>query len=505
MQGSPESSTKSVTRASASIGCLIFVVLLSSFCFAVNMPDSAAAVITSSEKLKLLSRINECERNNRLAEADSLFAVLDRYKALSLSDLLRWAHAMVVLNRYTGSAVLYSRVISAESQLVHVVYGQFNQLFENAGADSIAAALGVFQKTVFSRRGIDTLGIQLWLADFYARHGLDSAELEVLRAVPATAPRLVPQLIDMARQRFGRGAYAAAILPASAAYEHTASVPYRSGAAVVLYQSYQALHKNDSALVWLERAGGSLSESRRADAAALYQAAGRLSDAKAMIKEIPPSFSRDTLEVRQCLWSGDTRKAAEMAKKGGSTWAQHPNEALLWRTRTLLWSGAYDDLAALLDTARIAASWKGAKEILDCRFRFQLFKRSNEALAAWSHIEYDVFTGNPERAAQRLAGSGVQTVPQALRAPLLLCVIRGYFRGNYAQVSSPIPALTAFLEEHGENVDSPEYLYYFAEALLMNGSFDRAEKLLLRIIGDYPGDVFSEKARVVLAKLQHRN
>ena len=459
------------------------------------MPDSGAAAITSSQKLRLFSQIGECERNNRPAEADSLFAVLDRYKALNLEDLLRWAHVRVVLNRYSGSAGLYSRVLGVDPQLIHIVYGQFSQLFENAPAESVTAALGTFQKDVFSRRGIDTLGLQLWLANLCARRGLDSAEMEVLKAVPATSQRLIPRLLDMARERYGRGFYAEAVLPAAVAYDRAGSPGLKTGAAALLYQAYQALRKNDSALVWLGRADLS-NESRKTDAAALYQCAGRLSDAKALIVSLPPSFSRDTLELRQFLWNGDSRKAAELAEKGGREWLRRPDETLLWKVRTLLFDGSIEDLAAIFDTVSIAASWRGAKELIDYRFRLQLFNRSKEALSVWAHIEYDLFTGMPERAVRRFSE---RAVPAELKSALLLRIIRDLLEQGNTQAAGRL------LEEQGEKAGSPEYLYRYAEVLLRNGQFDRARELLLRIIREYSGDVFSEKARVLLAKLQHRN
>jgi hypothetical protein len=474
---------------------LILVFKLSIFSFAATVPDSIIKIISPPQKLKLLERISQGEKNGQPEKTDSLYAVLDTYKALNREDLLRWARLKAALNRYSAGAELLARVAGVAPHYVNAVYVQLNQLLESAPADSMAPAAGTFQKRVLRLSGIDTVGVQLWLADFYARHGMDGAELDALAAGAGVSARLVPRLLAIARRRYADGRYAAAVRAGTLVYEHAAGARQKADAVELLYRSYRALHRNDSALVWIEKSNLS-NEDRRTEAAALYQCAGRLSDAKAMIEKLPASFSRDTLELRQCLWNGDTRGARERAKKNGREWAQHPNETLLWNVRALLFDGAFDDLAALFDTVHAAASWEGAQEILGYRFRLQLLQRSKEALSAWSRIEYDLFTDRPDRAVRRLSD---QAVPPDGKRALLVSIIRTML------VRGDTGAVMPLFQEQGEAADSPEYLYLYAETLLRAGGSEQAERLLLRIIKDYSGDVFSEKARVLLAKIKSKS
>jgi hypothetical protein len=161
--------------------------------------------------------------------------------------------------------------------------------------------------------------------------------------------------------------------------------------------------------------------------------------------------------------------------------------------RTLLFNRSFEDCAALLDTADLPPSRGGTREILDCRFYLQLFQRSPEALAAWSRCEYDIFIGKPERALQRMTDPAV---PADLATALAIRIV------NVLMARGRTDMAAAYFREHGEDVDSPEYLYLYASALIQTGGSVRAPELLSRIIRDYPNDVFAEKSRILLAKLR---
>ena len=129
-------------------------------------------------------------------------------------------------------------------------------------------------------------------------------------------------------------------------------------------------------------------------------------------------------------------------------------------------------------------------------FPAELFRRFPEALSAWSHIEYDLFTGKAEHAVKRLAE---QAIPSDLKLALRVRIIKEFL------VKGDTAAALPLFQEQGTEVDSPEYLFLYAESLLRTGSADRAETLLLRIIRDYGGDVFSEKARIELAEMKAKS
>jgi hypothetical protein len=462
--------------------------LLVLFCLSIYATPKPDSILTSSGKSELIKRIGESEKNSRPAEADSLYRVLDRYSALNTEQIYRWVHSRELLGRYAGSVELYCRLLDADSRFGEAVFSRLYQLFENAPPDSTKHSVGAFEKCVLCRSGIDTLGIRFRLANFYAGHGLDSAELNVLTSAAGSPGRLVSRLLDMARERHSGGRYHAAVLPALYVYERTGIAREKTLAAELVYQSYRSLHRDDSALVWITKTDLS-KENRKIEATALYQRAGRLPEAKALIGSLSPSFSRDTLTLRQRLYEGDTRSARELAQKARAARPQYPDETLLWSMRTLLFNGDFDDLSALLDTVRPPASWPGAAVLLDCRLMLKRLQNSKEALAVWSHVDYDMFTGKPARA---LARFSEQRVTPDCRTVLLVRIVKEQLaRGDTAAVA-PV-----FREQGGT--------YLYSEHLLRTGIPDTACKVLLRVIRDYPEGVFSEKSRVLLAKIQSKN
>jgi hypothetical protein len=478
---------------------LCFLMIL--FCcsgYATPQPDS---IFTSAKKSELTKLVGESERNNRPAEADSLYGVFDRCGALSVEQLYKWVQCRELLHRYAGAVGLYCRLLDADPRFPETVYRRLYRLFEDSPQDSIKHVMGVFEKCMLGRRGIDTVGERLKCAGFYAVHGLDSAEFNVLTAAPGVPGRLVSRLLDRAREQYAGRRYAAAILPALYVHERTLMAREKTIAAELLFQSYQALRRDDSALVWVVRTDMSR-EIRKVEAASLYQRARRLQEARSLIGTLSSSLSRDTLSLRQSLFEGDTRTALEFAQKMFAARPQDRDEMQLWNARVLLFDGDFGDLSALLDSVRPPASWPGASFLLDCRLMVKLLQNSREALAAWSHAEYDVFTGNPARAWGRFSE---QRIPPDCRTILMVRIIKELLaQGDTAAV---MPVFT----EQGESVDSPEYLYMYAEFLLRTTGSEqtreaqKAQEVLLRIIRDYPEGVFSEKSRVLLAKIKTRN
>ncbi len=431
------------------------------------------------------------EARGGIAEEDSLFTVLDRCTVLSAADFLQWAHATEALSGgYAATSVLYSRALQADPQKNELVYFRLLQWLENAPADSLAVALAAFQAGALHCRNGDTIGLQYRLADLYDRHDLYDAETQVLVAVPETRIRLAPRLYELAGRALSRRLYGVAISSAMAAFKSSETGPVKNGAAGIVYRAYEGLHLFDSALVWLECAGLS-TERRKVDATALNQATGRLGKAKTLISGLPPTFTRDTLALRQRLFEGDIVGAADAVKRG-IAWAQKPNETILWSVRTLLFKGDIDRLSGLLDSTLPEPSWGGAGEILRDRLLLHQLRNSNDALAGWSRIAYDLFIDKPALAVAKLSG-----MENDFRIPLLLLIIKDQLdRGKVA-------AAETLFERQGDAVESPEYLYLRAETLLdLNAreNRERARTLLGRIIRDFPEDVFSEKARVLIAE-----
>ena len=456
-------------------------------------PALPCGVLTLWEKNhgQVRASIARQEAMGRIAEEDSLFTVLDHCDSLSSDDFLQWAYLVEIQSGgYGAPSVLYCRALQADPRKIDQVFLKLYLWLENAPADSLAVALAAFQKGALNCRNVDTIGLQYRLADFYDRHDLYNAELEVLVAVPETHARLAQRLYELAGRALSRRLYAAAIPPAMAAFKGAETAALKSAVAEIAYRAYMQLHSFDSALVWLEYTGLS-TESRRIDAVVLNQATGRIGKAKMLISKLPPTFARDTLALRQRLFEGDIAGAADAVKKGVA-WSQQPNETVLWSVRVLLFRGDIDRLSGFLDSTLPQPFWSGAQEILRDRLLLHLLRNSKDALTDWSQIEYNLFIDKPEFAAAKLSG-----IAEVYKIPLLLLIIKNQLeRGKIAEAE-------ALFERQGDTVDSPEYLYLWAETLLNLNACkyrERAQALLGRIIRDFPEDVFSEKARVLIAE-----
>lgn len=438
----------------------------------------------------------EYDRNGRPARADSLYEAVDRCAGLSVQQLLEWGGSREGRRDLAGAFSLYCRAARTDGQIMELCIGRISQALEEASRDSAAGPLNRFRTCLFSGPIADTTSAQLMLASLYNRYRLDEEEISTLLAFQGTSPQLAGRLTDIAAERFVSGRYTAVLAPAAAVYERAAARQARSAAAGLMYKAYQALRSPDSAIVWLRRSGLS-AEAQRIDAAALYQAAGRLADAQAIIKDLPPSAGRDTLEIRQLLFRGDPAGAAELLQKGRlpHLLAIH-DAALLWRVRTLLFAGRTDELGTLLDSVRLDPASVVAAEILTTRYRLQLYKSSGPALQIWSTMEFDCFRGNYAAIAALLRGPAV---PAEFRTALSLPAIRAFLTTvNTAAAASLFTAL-------GDTADSPEYLFLLAQTQIAQGTIRPAEETLLRCIRDFPGNVFSEKARVLLSRLRGRS
>jgi hypothetical protein len=429
-------------------------------------------------------------------EADSLFSAFDRCVKFGPDVLLRWAAVKEVRSAYSGALRLYCRSINTDPRIAGIALGRLSQLLENAPRDTVRSMLGALEECVFSPRGIDTLMVQFWIAEAYAERGFISEEIRVLERFSRVSQELTIRLLDIARMQERKGGCDPAILAARIVYEKALNDQVRRAAAAIACRSFQALHQMDSALIWLERCDLS-TERGKIDAVVLYQNFHKLKEAQSMIGRLRKSFLRDTLEIRQRLYGDDARGGLELATGFGRQWTDRPADVILWNVRCMLFCGMTEDFGAILDSAIIDPSQESGRELLDYRYYWNMLSRSKDALAVWKVIEYDLYTGRADRAADRIQGT---VLPEEMRTALLLRVLRELkARGHTALLLRQFSA-------HSDIPDAPEYLYLHAETLIASGKGNaEAEGLLLRLIRDYPADVFSQKARILLSRLREKS
>ncbi|MBN1130846.1 MAG: hypothetical protein JXA71_17795, partial [Chitinispirillaceae bacterium] len=304
--------------------------------------------------------VSEFSAAGRQGSADSLFRAVDRCMLLGPDALLRWARIKEVRGAFRQSAALHCRAMAGEPRIRSVALHQFSHLLENASRDSVRVALGELRRCIFSLPETDTSRMQQWIADAYARNGCDSEEIGVLTQFSPLSPSLVTRLLDIARIQYRRGNHSLAVIAARHCFDNAAEAHRMQTAAAVLCHAYDALGKADSSLYWVQRSDLS-SEKGKIEAVALYQRRGRPADAEKLLHELRPSLARDTLAVRQRLFAGDIEGAGALV--GTAAWNDHPREALLWKTRTLVFTARFDDLGPFFDTLRLDPAWENSKEL----------------------------------------------------------------------------------------------------------------------------------------------
>lgn len=420
-------------------------------------------------------------------KADTLFMLFDKAGRLDSYDLLQWAHIQEVLGAVKDACSLYCRICVNNSQLAPVIFNQLTSIVSDASSDTVRQLIDSFCRCYLLSKNADTAMIRNWCADNYGRAGLYDDQIRVIVALDFPHWPSAQKLLDVARERFSKKHYSQTALPANLAYVRLAKPELKSIAAALLYQSYLETGKKDSALYWLEKADLH-SDSRKADAAVLYQSTGHLQKSREIIESLSPSVVRDTLLIRQYLFSDDPANALAVVLHRGAVWDRSEREAALWKARTLLYSANKDELTAMFDSINIQPSWDSAEELLRIRYLLQRFGDEN-MFKLWAKIEYDLFIGRTQHAAQLIAGKFADATTGSI---LALRVAKVFIENGDAK--GALSVLSYY-----DNENSAEYMYYNAESLFLSGDSERSFRTLQKLLLNYPGDIFSSKARILIS------
>jgi len=464
----------------------------------------------------------------KLPAADTLYSALDAAGRLDAHELLRFGRVKCLLGNYRAAALIYCRVIAEDKRLELAAFTPMGQLFADADSAVMAAALGDFERCAFSLPSADTALFRDKLAEMYNRGGLFEKEIALLSAFDIQSAPSGRKLADAARGHFTRRRYRYAAAGAAAAYARLEEKDQRTGIAFVAYQSYMQLGARDSALVWLRRAEAVGNKDARIQAVALNQETGHLDEAAALIDSLPASLSKDTLLVRQRLFSGEAGKALNLIVASKSTsWVMSPRDRMLWRGRCMVFGGQVYEAAPVLDSIKFMASWHGSQEILRYRYWIQKLEDDQGALESWGKLEYLIYTGDLTAAYQylqktRLSGESGEMLAVRLARALsasarfqeALETLELVDKGNTSGVSGGVDyGINLNLGDKGgkggkdgkdgkgKDVRTPEYLYFKAEMLKESGRHDDARVVANKILVDYPADIFAQKARILLSRI----
>jgi len=223
----------------------------------------------------------------------------------------------------------------------------------------------------------------------------------------------------------------------------------------------------------------------------LYQLSGQIPQAQALITMIPASLMRDTLIIRQALFSQNLKTASELLQHNDSLKNRNA-EQYLWKVRVALFNKESDNLMKLLDSIPDIQNFRGASEVLGYKYRVFKLIDCPEALEAWRLIEYNSYIG---RHMEALASFEQLQSDMTCKAECAVAAARHLY--EMKKIADALAVLSS-IDESGV---SAEFLYMKALCLHEQDKPVECRKLLEKILLDFADDIYSGKARLFLSDL----
>lgn len=436
----------------------------------------------------LARKLRRLERLGSIRRIDTLCTILDSHGGLDAHILIRWIDTKEVLDDHHSIPPLLCRSIRGQPGLAHLALNRFRKILDGLSSPLADSLLNDFSRCHFT--GADTAMIWSWIIESYGRKKLFTAQIDLVLMLEHDRMKLGEHLEALAEQRLKKKQYRAAVEAALLLVNKT---PQKSGvrsrAAGILYKAYNALGEPDSARIWMEKTDIS-SEKELAAAVELYQHLGRHDSAASLIARMPPSIARDTLRIRHLLLSDSLEEAAGMIAQNGIPYRRLPQHYLIWQARTALFNGRPGLCAARIDSTGIRPEYAAASELMDYRYWLHRFADDGEALAKFTQIEYTLFKGNTKQAAKLLCSARLSS-SAAWRLGVRIA---------YRQMDRSDSTAVSTLEctpAHKE----PEYLLCLADAYFHNGVYTKVRSLLEKLILEFPVNIYTTRARVLLSRI----
>jgi hypothetical protein len=437
--------------------------------------------------------------------ADTLLHIYDSEGKIDNQGLLLWIKIKTITKAYKELPPLYCRLfnqipqipnkmslseVNAESMLSLKM--QFQQTLDESGKEEISQIIAGFKKCILSKPLSSDAELLRWLAQLSGNYGLYDDELEITSAIQSSDDgfSVSGELADIARNRFINKSFVHALRAGREAFRKAESNNDRISAGSLVYQSFIALGLNDSALQWIHYAQLTNPNSIL-NAINLYQMSGQITQAQALINKFPSSLIKDTLAIRQAIFSQNL-KAAHALLQHNDSLKNHKNEVYLWNVRIALFNKATDNLMKLLDSIPDIQNFRGAAEVLEYKYHFFKLMDCLESLEAWQLIEYNSYIGKIMVAPGSF--EQIQSDDGCKAEYALILAHRLYERQKIADA-------LAVLSSFDESGVSAEFLYQKAQCLHEQKKTVECRKLLEKILLDFPDDIYSGKSRLMLADL----
>jgi hypothetical protein len=435
------------------------------------------------------SRIQHYQQAGAFRSIDTLCSVLDYDKRLDTYLLLRWIDTKQVLDDLDAVPELFCRVIQDKKELLPLALNQFAMLLQEVPPGRAASLLNKFCGCGLDKDTLLNPEVLPWVIEQYGIKRLFTEQIDVALKNTADGLQRYELLHTIALQNLSSRCFIPASRAAQAAYDCAASTKQKKESAAIIYKSYKGRDVSDSARIWFERSDAAAVADPREDVE-VYLNAGDYVKAAERIRTLPESFVRDTLQLRQLLLSDQPAIALEYAFKDKTALARSPFSKI-WRVRTALFSGNIEKFREILDSAIISPSDCNAPEILDFRYWLMRLSASPEDLAKFAQIEYTLFKGERDKATPIVCGASV--TPEN-RWRFSVRVARQQL--VHSETAAAIATLQCI-----SDVNEPEYLFCYADALYRKKELQRSKRLLERIIMEFPSCIYTEQARLLLSQM----
>lgn len=447
--------------------------------------DAAISLINSGEPLR----------------ADSLLRILDSEGKIDTPEILRWTKVKIIIKDFISVAPLYCRIIEKKAlqsqstnsfhQAKSIAFSQFLSQMEEIDKENAVQIIEQFKKCSLERTGADTMAIRSWLMQTYSRLEMYDKEINAFVSIPTSqdAETSASKLIDIAREHFLYHRFTVSLRAAKIAYFRSHKIETQSDAASILYRSFLSLGLQDSALIWLKKANIT-SEDRFVESIVLYQNAKQFKHSKENIDKLKPSFTKDTLLLRQYIMDNNFDKVFLLLNESQFL-KRSPSDMLLWKIRSFLFCNKLSDVSSILDSIAIPVDYSGTTELLLYKYWLARLQDCPEVLATWGKIEYNIYIGMLDNCIPLIRRNEMNSECKWRLALRVACALHD-LRKTTAAVS--------VMNDFEDSAVSAEFLYYKAQFLYETGEIEKAKIVFQRLVLDFSSDIFSGKARLFLKK-----
>ena len=364
----------------------------------------------------------------------------------------------------------------------------FRKSSKDAKIDTARSVVAAYGECAAQGRAQDTADLRDWMARTYEAFGLFSEEIDVITKLDTRISPSARPLLECGKRAMARGLFTYAIPAERMAYDRLAGPSDKALCALVLYQSYAKLGKTDSAAWWLAKAPMA-NETFRAEAVAFFQRAGHAAKADSLIETLPKSRMRDTLSIRQSLFGRDVKAAADRALRAFVEAApgSERSGAMLWRIRTLIFSGNLGAARGLLDSIDFSATMKDADEILADKYAVFALQSDPSAWGEFAKAAFAAWAGFTDMALASLMSPLFDNLSPRGKQLILSYGLKTLIADKvYLQARKAVERLSR------EDL-SAENRYYYGDALVHSGRSSKGGAYLKNWCLSFRPTYFQEK------------